>query len=40
MVAELDVMSIATDYEAVDNKDKENGSVVGFNPYEEVGSKA
>ena len=34
------MMGIAADYEAVDNKDKENGSVVGFNPYEEVGSKA
>ena len=39
-VAELDVMGLAADYEAVDNKDKENGSVVGFNPYEEVGSMA
>ena len=40
VVAELDVMGLSTDYEAVDNKETENGSVVGFNPYEEVDSKA
>ena len=40
VVAELDVIGLAADYEAVDNKDKENGSVVGFKLYEEVDSKA
>ena len=38
-VPELEVIGRAADYEAVDNKDKENGSVVGFNPYEDVDSK-
>ena len=40
VVAELELIGLAADYEAVDNKDKENGSVVGFNPYEDVDSKA